>query len=82
MGGTQEERPGEEQTQGGRARKDVWGHEAEGHGTLAGAGGARWTRLDQVLLLGLEKPESHLQNMCFFPYPESPQLCPYNSGLG
>ena len=41
-------------------RKDVWGYEAEGHGTLAGAGGARWTRLDQVLLFGLEKPESHL----------------------
>lgn len=60
MGGTQEERPGEEQAQGGRVRKDVWGYEAEGHGTLAGAGGARWTRLDQVLLFGLEKPESHL----------------------
>lgn len=43
MGGTQEERPGVEQTQGGRAGKDVWGREAERHGTLAGAGGARWT---------------------------------------
>lgn len=61
MGGTQEERPGVEQTQeaGGRG-KDVWGCE-KGHGTLAGAGGARRTRLDQVLLLGLEKPSLHLR---------------------